>query len=175
MESPPKSTKATDNNENNNTAVKKRKSYAAEFKLYVLKVLETEALSVPQAAERFGTCANNIRDWRNNKEELQKVRNPSKYKLPGGGVKANQELHTALLTWFQDQQARGIRVMDKHISQKALEIAQGIPGLERFKGSNGFIKSFKHRHGIVASAPTYRAHTPTPESESVVPDVIWTH
>ncbi|XP_072179839.1 uncharacterized protein [Diadema setosum] len=60
----------------------------------------------------------------------------------------NEEVNVRVYEWFKEAGNRMIPVNGPALQQKALEVAQEL-GIEGFKGSNGWLESFRKRHGIV--------------------------
>jgi hypothetical protein len=60
----------------------------------------------------------------------------------------NQDLDTAVYTWFMQVRGQGQPISGPLICEKALEMNNKLGGDADFKASTGWLKRFKSRHGI---------------------------
>ncbi|XP_067136655.1 jerky protein homolog-like [Centruroides vittatus] len=60
----------------------------------------------------------------------------------------NQDLDTAVYTWFIQVRSQGQPISGPMICEKALEMNKKLGGNADFKATNGWLKRFKSRHGI---------------------------
>ena len=82
---------------------KKLKSYNIQFKLDAIKFAEEN--SNHSASRKFGVAVKRIREWRGNKDQLEKLRQCSngakRFRLDGAGEKPlSPEMEDVLLEWI---------------------------------------------------------------------------
>ena len=94
-----------------------------------------------------------IREWRGNKDQLEKLRQRSngaeRFRLDGAGEKPlAPEMEDVLLEWIHSRWLKGLRVSRKLIMRKALHLSKEQQNMEDFTASNGWIQKFMSRHGL---------------------------
>ena len=94
-----------------------------------------------------------IREWRGNKDQLEKLRQCSngaeRFRLDGAGEKPlAPEMEDVLLEWIHSRRLKGLRVSRKLIMRKALHLSKEQQNMEDFTASNGWIQKFMSRHGL---------------------------
>lgn len=60
----------------------------------------------------------------------------------------NQQLDTAVLTWFNQKRAEGILISGPILTEKAKFFHEGMGNQADFKASSGWLRRFKNRYGI---------------------------
>ena len=114
------------------------KSYNIQFKLDAIKFASNHS-----ASRKFGVVVKRIREWRGNKDQLEKLRQCSngakRFRLDGAGEKPlAPEMEDVLLEWIHSRRLKGLRVSRKLI-RKALHLSKEQQNMEDFTASNGCI------------------------------------
>ena len=130
---------------------KKLKSYNIQFKLDAMKFAEEN--SNHSASRKFGVAVKRIREWRGNKDQLEKLRQCSngakRFRLDGAGEKPlAPEMEDVLLEWIHSRRLKGLRVSRKLIMRKALHLSKEQQNMDDFMASNGWIQKFMRWHGL---------------------------
>ena len=130
---------------------KKLKSYNIQFKLDAIKFAEEN--SNYSASRKSGVVVKRIREWRGNKDQLEKLRQCSngakRFRLDGAGEKPlTPEMEDVLLEWIHSRRLKGLRVSKKLIMRKALHLSKEQQNMDDFTASNGWIQKFMRRHGL---------------------------
>ena len=105
------------------------KSYNIQFKLFAIKFAEEN--SNHSASRKFGVAVKRIREWRGNKDQLEKLRQCSngakRFRLHGAGEKPlAREMEDVLLEWIHSRRLKGLRISRKLIMRKALHLFNPI-------------------------------------------------
>ena len=104
----------------------KKRSFDAAFKL---KAVESAEKTTNRAAAReFGVDERRVREWRQMKDELEKLPR-KKRRLVGGGRKtALPEMEEQVVAWIEGCRAKNFRVTRASVQKYAAELAtaQGL-------------------------------------------------
>ena len=118
---------------------KKLKSYNIQFKLDAIKFAEGN--SNHSASGKFGVAVKRIREWRGNKNELEKLRNcpdgEKRFRLDGGCEKPLAvEMEDDLMEWIHSRRLKGLRVSRKLIAKKAPILSRDQQKMDDFTANN---------------------------------------
>ena len=121
----------------------KRANYDADFKMKVVEKAK-ELGNNRKAAEHFGVNEKQVREWRKSGDKLRTVKKTAKRLNGAGRPVICKQLDGKLIAWLKDSRTEG-----HAISGKALQLqARRIDESATFKASNGWLASFKARHGL---------------------------
>ena len=124
--------------------VVKRKTYTVSFKLLVAEHLIRYG-SARGTAREFGINDRQFRDWAGSVDQLYSQKKSAK-QLPGTGRPLrDQSMDDTLAEWFDLQRKQGLGVTSLMLKRKA-ELEGRARGLNNFKASDGWLRSFKRRH-----------------------------
>jgi transposase-like protein len=122
----------------------KRFSYDAATKLRIIKFAEEKNNCA--AAREFGVAESNVRLWRKQKSQIQKM--PKTKQASRGKQALYPEMERDLVTWVEHQRNDGYIVTCLHLRLQARKIMKdpkyGVPAT--FKASNGWCQRFMKRH-----------------------------
>ena len=121
----------------------KRASYDAAFKLKV-KQKANDFGSNRRAAEYFGVNEKQVREWRKSGDKLRKVQKTAKRLEGAGRPVACKQLDEKLIAWLKDSRVEGHAISGMALQLEERRITDGVA----FKASNGWLSSFKARHGL---------------------------
>ena len=125
------------------SAVKKKRSFTASFKLKVVEYAEKN--SNRGAARKFSVDDKRVREWRKQKNSLTELPT-KKRRLEGGGRKAAYpNLEEVLVSWIEQLREENLRVTRSSVQAKALEL---VPQEEEFVASRGWLEKFFRRNGF---------------------------
>ena len=125
-----------------------RRTYTLEFKLSVLEWMKTNRESTRGTARRFGIHRRMVQKWKESESKMAQAfttNGAHRKKIHQAEQPLYQKLEENMLNWFISQEKEAL--CDKNIKTRALLIAKDI-GLENFKGSSGWVSSFRQRHSI---------------------------
>lgn len=132
----------------------KRKSYTAKFKLDVLNELHQDTMSRSKLAKKHGVTPKMLRDQASKEGELNSIKDKREKsihitrRVGKADSKCHVQLDEFLFSWSSERSNKNLRVKDKYLQRKALNIAKDFEELSSFKASKGFIDNFKSRHSI---------------------------
>lgn len=134
------------------SAKRKRVVLSLSDKLKIVDRLKKGA-SGSSLAREFGVGNSTITDIKKNSESIIKfacVLDSEEGSLHRKTMKMaeNQDLDTAVYTWFVQVRSQGQPISGPLICEKALEMNKKLGGSGDFKASTGWLKRFKSRHGI---------------------------
>lgn len=144
---------------------KSRKSYSVKRKLDILKEyhLNVTGSGLAAISKKHDISISTLRGWVEQKSELeellkdQNTQSGKQRRLSGGGQKPKYpELEQRLVNWIQGKNEKGLRVIDKYISLKAVNLFNSlkdegeIENEEEFNASDGWVAGFKKRHNLVS-------------------------
>jgi transposase-like protein len=145
----------------------KRRNYSLKTKLDVIRSYEkgVTGKGLPAIAKANGISIETLRGWVKKREELEAallnadVETRKARRLNGGGRPAKYtELEEQLHSWILEKNAKGLRVKDHYIQQKALnlfkELHPDVQAEEEFKASTGWLSNFKNRKRLVSRRQT---------------------
>lgn len=148
---------------------KSRKSYSVKRKLEILKEyhINVPGSGLAAISKKHDIAISTLRGWVEQKSELeeslkdQNTQSRKQRRLSGGGRKPKYpEVEQRLINWIQGKNEKGLRVIDKYISLKALNLfnslkdEEEIENEEEFNASDGWVARFKIRHNLVSRRQT---------------------
>ena len=122
---------------------RKRASYDASFKLKVVQKAD-EFGSNRKTAEYFGVNEKQVREWRKSSDKLRKCPKTAKRLEGGGRTVEDKEFDDKMMTWVKDSRAEGHAISGTSLQLEARRLTEDVA----FKASNGWLSSFKARHGL---------------------------
>lgn len=142
-----------------------RKSYSLKFKLDVLNEYEpnVNGKGFAALAKKYNLATITIRGWYKNHSKLLEHQKHGRKsikisrRLEGGGRhEFFEDVEHQLVEWIKLRNKDGLRVKDKYIQIKALEIAkeQQTSAESEFKASRGWLENFKKRYDLVSRRQT---------------------
>lgn len=103
-------------------ATTRKRSFDAGFKLVVVE--EAENTTNRAAARKFKVDERRIREWRQQKGELEKLPRKKK-RLEGGGRKAAlPTMEEELVEWIEGCRAKNFRITRASVQRRASEVAK---------------------------------------------------
>ncbi|XP_046491485.1 uncharacterized protein [Neodiprion pinetum] len=138
-------------NNENELKVRKRKNLTVHEKLTILKTLDNDVgCSTTTIAQEYGVDPRTIRNWRQNRQELEKLSNTRSMKTKRVRKSRFEQLEKALYTWFQEMRFRGAPVNGPVIRAKALELSKEMEDgtMVNFVASEGWLSKWKSRFDI---------------------------
>ncbi|XP_029048965.1 jerky protein homolog-like [Osmia bicornis bicornis] len=131
------------------TSPTKRKAYATltlQQKLEVVKEKDA-GVSTNDIAVRYNVDESTVRKWVRDRKKLEKYSSsPSEFKRirPSPVEKVNE----ALTIWFHRERRLKKTISVNRVKAKAQEFFQRFGGMETFKASDGWFRTWKKRNGI---------------------------
>ncbi|XP_046751954.1 jerky protein homolog-like isoform X2 [Diprion similis] len=135
----------------NELKVRKRKNLTVHEKLKILKTLDNDVeSSTTTIAQEYGIDPRTIRNWRQNRQELEKLSDTRSMKIKRVRKSRFEQLEKALYTWFQEIRFRGVPVNGPIIRAKALELSKAMEDgtMMNFVASEGWLSKWKSRFDI---------------------------
>jgi transposase-like protein len=132
--------------------LKKKRNWSVREKLMVLHFLNGSN-SVRATARHFDLQPNQVRDWRNKKDQL-KASAPHLLKLHSGRQASFLELENELANWILECREQGLPITRNMATKKAKELAQTdkyqekYPNISSFKFSNKWMDCFMNRYDL---------------------------
>lgn len=127
----------------------KRRALAFEEKLKIISEID-KGLKQVDAAKKYGISQSTIATFLKKRKEIEgsveKSRVDSKRKRFKSAV--NGDVDKATLRWFNEMRAQNVPISGPMISEQSRKFASML-GHTDFKASNGWLSSFRDRHGIV--------------------------
>jgi Tc5 transposase DNA-binding domain/DDE superfamily endonuclease/CENP-B N-terminal DNA-binding domain len=151
------------------TSKTKRHSYTLKQKLNIVNEYApgVKGKGYWALSRKYNITTSTIRGWCQQKDKMidcltdPNVSTKVARRLKGGGRKHEfMELELVLIAWIKERNQKGLRVKEKYIQIKALQIAEEMglsdPDNEKlpFKASNGWIANFKKRNHFVSRRQT---------------------
>ena len=134
------------------TVVRKRHSYTARYKLTVVEFVEKTNNCAAQ--RKFGVSEKLVRDWRNNKAELESL--PKSRSTHRVGVRPRwPELEEKIHKWVLEKRTNGIGLSGTMIRLKAKSMARENPDLAiGFTGCTSWLYRFMDRKNLTIRCRT---------------------
>lgn len=126
-----------------------RKTLAFEEKLKIISEIE-RGLKQVDAAKKYGIPQSTIATFMKKRKDIEDAVEKSKVdsKRKRFKLAVNDDVDRATLRWFHEMRAQNLPISGPLISEKARKFATML-GNKDFKASNGWLSSFRERHGIV--------------------------
>lgn len=132
---------------------RRREVLTIEKKLEIIDELQKGASAVALSA-RYDVPRTTINDLKKNADQIKAFASqmesldgqPKKRKTMKKAT--NEVLDTAVYLWFVQKRSEGIPVSGPMVCEKAIFFNEKLGGGGQFKASTGWLKNFKHRHGI---------------------------
>lgn len=125
-----------------------RKALPFEEKLKIIKEIE-QGLKQVDAAKKYGLAQSTIATFMKKRKEIEDAVEGCKIDSRRKRFKTavNDDVDKATLRWFHEMRQQNVPISGPMIAEKAREFAAKL-GNKDFKASNGWIASFRERHGI---------------------------
>ncbi|XP_044578510.1 tigger transposable element-derived protein 2-like [Cotesia glomerata] len=134
-----------------------QRRFSVAEKLEILKELDTGTITMTELADRNGVSRAAIYKIKHNRENLSKYANNISNraivdkKRTKSGHPLSEILDEILFAWLCQNRQLGLPLSGPYICEMALEVNRIIGGIHHFKASQGWLSSFKKRHGMKRS------------------------
>ena len=124
------------------------KSYTVYFKLKVLDWYYANGENKKQTADHFGIDRKRVRDWLKLEQQLRAAPEFAMQRIRStpGCPPMYEELDKTVLEWYKSQAEQGVRISDRVLRTKALELAPELGLKDVFKGSPNWAASWRRRN-----------------------------
>ena len=143
----------------------KRKSYAKELKLFVVKYYRENNLY--QTTKRFSLNTKTILRWAAEEEKLKKAKKGSKRAITTRKA-AFPEMEAELYQEYKSLRKRGLKVKGFWFKTTGKQLLEQLDPEASFLFSDGWFDGFKQRHRISFRRPTNVSQRPANDKESAV-------
>ena len=131
----------------------KHRAYTVQFKLKVLDWYYANGQNKRQAADHFGLDRKRVRDWLKIEPQLRAAPECYMHRIRSkpGCPPQYEELDKTVLEWYKEQAEQGVKISDRVLRTKALELAPQLGLQDTFKGSPNWAASWRrrNRHALV--------------------------
>ncbi|XP_034945951.1 tigger transposable element derived 5-like [Chelonus insularis] len=132
---------------------RKHNEVSIEVKLRAIREIE-KGSSIYDICNELKVHHNTVKSWLKNKEKFVKwsAERGNNKLMPRRRLshEDNKNVNHAMWIWFQDKRQAGVPINGPMIQAQALRFNSIFGGNEDFKASNGWLRSWKERHGIRA-------------------------
>nr|XP_006817663.1 PREDICTED: pogo transposable element with KRAB domain-like [Saccoglossus kowalevskii] len=142
---------------------RRRAAYDVSFKLKVISTA-IEWGNNRKTADHYGLNEKQVREWLKKKDQLGVTAKSSKRLAGGGRQVKDKDADNSLMSWFESQRTNGNGVTGKQLQRQALRVSTSA----NFKASDGWLRSFKHRHSLSTHQRTSIGQKLPPDFEETV-------
>jgi len=134
-----------------NSVTRKCKQFSIVEKIEIIDKIKA-GQSRTSIIKEFGVPEGTLRGWLKDEEKLRtaisEMDTPDQKRKRFKGAN-DTELDKAVITWFTQARTEGMPISGPNIQHQALKFNKMLhPENNSFEGSTGWLRNFKHRHGI---------------------------